>query len=489
VKLVLEVAEGPDRGRRFEFSEPDCFLVGRDAPGSCAHYRLGPEDVYVSRNHFLLEIRPPRCHVRDNQSKNGTWLRRAGGEWRRIEAEEVRDGDEIRVGKTVLRLSFVEEPEEERYFCVRCGADITPLLAGRKAAGLAPGDFLCPDCREKARPREKGPAAPGCSICGGRLEAADPRFDELKEACLYLCAHCAERERAEGRPDFGDYTLLKELGRGGFGSVFQAWHRPTGRLVALKRMVPELGLDERKNKLFQREIAVMGELVHPHIVRLFDHGMVGREHWFAAEFAPGGDLWTLVRERRRGPLPAEEACRYVCQALDGLEYAHRKGFVHRDLKPQNILLGGRGPQHVAKIGDFGLAKCYETAGMSRITKTGEVEGTPFFIAPEQLENYKYVKPPADVYSMGVTLYFLLTGKFPFEFPSSMEQLRDLLLKGKRPKDPIRLTLEEERIPIREQNPSVPRRLAEVVDRSVRRREEERFRSAGEFKQAIEAALK
>jgi serine/threonine-protein kinase len=271
------------------------------------------------------------------------------------------------------------------------------------------------------------------------------------------------------------------------GVVYKAWHGPTGRLVALKMILPEAAMADKANRLFQREISVMRRLRHPAIVRLIDHGMFEGEHFLVCEYVPDGSAETLLKEGLKGPLPVPMACGIICQVLEGIGYAHDRGYIHRDIKPKNILLKHTGnASFEAKLSDFGLAKSYTNAGQSGITRVGESSGTIFFMAPEQITDYRFVKPPADLYSIGVGLYYLLTGRYQFDFPSPMEQVRGLL-RGKQQKDPLLMVLEDKPIPIRDRLPGLPKHLANVVDKAIRKTEGKRFQSAQEFLEEIARA--
>ena len=475
MEVKLEVIEGPHKGKIFSFHEADNFLVGRDAPGSNAHFRLSPEDRYVSRNHFLVEVRPPKCYIRDNGSKNGTFVKKSGEkDWCKVKVTELSHGDLVKVGRTVLAVNIVEEAE--KFHCLQCGTELTDL-----------SNPLCPACqKKKLKARRVSASKYFCFVCRKEVPEAnaDGRAESLNEAALYLCASCAKKLQAPvKRKKVGDYLLLKEIGRGGFGVVYQARHEPTSRLVALKLI--ETHMDEKSALRFHREIKIMENLVHPHIVRLFDQGNDQGLPWYACEFCSEGSLHDLYTKTYRGPLPVEEACRLVCQALDGVAYAHEKGYVHRDLKPPNILLIKRKGTLVAKVADFGLAKSLDSAGLPSVTRTGDMAGTPLFMPPEQFWDFKNVKPPADVYAMGITLYILLTGKFPFEFPSPLEQI----LKGRKVRDPVEIVLHEEPIPVEKRKQDLPPGLANVVNRAIRKNVSARFSSAAEFRAALEKVIK
>lgn len=492
MEIRLEVIDGKDKGKSFRFTEADRFIVGRDAAGSMAHYKLGADDRYVSRNHFILEIRPPRCYIKDNQSMNGTFVKVKGQpDYSKVSEVELHDGDSIKAGFTVMSIAIVDEPEPivEKKICAKCSAEMT---------GPSQADGICDRCRQdeltKAaepmpapKPRPKPEKTYRCIKCGKDVSAMavkDGRAEELDGIFSYLCRNCAASdERDVDIQEIREYRILRVLGRGGMGVVYKAWHKPTGRLVALKKILPEASMNKKLIQLFQREISVMSSLKHQNIVRFFDSGTIGKDYYFTTEFLTGGDAEKLLTDTYKGPVPVNVACDIVCQALSGLEYAHSLGYIHRDIKPQNILLSTGGTAIAAKISDFGLSKLREGAGMSSITMLGEFNGTPFFMAPEQLTDYKNVKPSADVYSMGVTLYFLLTANYQYHFPSPMELLRGML-RGQKPKDPFLIMLEEEPIPARDRNPAIPMELARVVDKSIRKNKNDRYSTASELKEAI-----
>ena len=486
MKVILTVENGPEKGNSFEFDKPDCFLVGRSPQ---AHFRLGPDDMYISRWHFLLMISPPSCHIQDIQSKNGTYVNGI-----KISEAELHAGDRITIGKTVLEVAIEsEESKPVRIFCANCQKDITEEVAGKRVEELKASDYLCSECQAQERiAREGFSGAPRdfyCFKCKSKVTAyanADGRAEELVDIALYLCDKCVSKEQKKVDINaIGKYGVIKELGRGGMGVVYEAWHEPTHRLVALKKILPKVTKNQKSKKLFQREMSVLQSLIHPNIVRLIDQGMIGEEYYFVSEYLPGGDVDGLLRNVYRSPLPPAKACGIICQILDGLEYAHQKGFIHRDIKPQNMLLTADG---VAKLGDFGLSKNFEEAGMSGITRGGEIAGTLLFMAPEQITNYKYVKPPADIYSVGVSLYYILTGKLPFDFSLQYELFKGLL-EGKKPKNPILIILEDDPIPICQKRGNIPSSIAKVVDKSIMKSEKKRFQSAQEMRDALQSAMK
>src|SRR5262249_14799821 len=245
----------------------------------------------------------------------------------------------------------------------------------------------------------------------------------------------------------GGYVLLERLGEGGMGQVFKARHQNLGRAVALKVIRSErLGPDAVRR--CQRELRAMARLSHSSIVHAYDAGEVGGVLFFTMEYVEGTDLQKLVR--LAGPLPVARACGFMRQAALALQHAHEQGLVHRDVKPANLLLTAAGG---IKLLDLGLARLKHGPGdpeSSTLTQEGEVMGTPDFMAPEQTVESHRADIRADLYSLGGTLYFLLTGRVPFPGGSVGEKLVKHQLREPEPLAALR--------------PEVPAALAAVVQK-------------------------
>lgn len=535
MKIIMRVEGQP--GKEYHFPAPresedeaTNILVGRDDVDCQAHWRLGKEDLTVSRAHFILEIRPPNCYVQDNMSTNGLLLLRQGEPPRRIQHEALQNGDRVRVGKdTILSFEIIlpaqktevwnlEEateakikpgeatpkppvpqpvqatppepprPQDVERFCVRCGAELTALPDLSKGSVRAT-DFMCSNCQraveEEQRRLEEARAADrySCSQCGKdmtEMAKSDGRAAELQSVALYLCRSCAAKVLQ--RRSLGEWRLIKKLGAGGMGEVYQAWHPKTGRIAAVKVMLEPIRSEGALHRRFLREIAIMEKLTHPNIVRLYEAGEDKGKPFFVSEFVPGGDFAQFISKDGRPLLPPQEMVRLVAESLVGLHYLHQEGFVHRDLKVENLLLDNRDGGRTPKVADFGFARSYEQHG-GTITRSGEFAGTWMYMPPEQITDFKRVRPTADIYAMGVTLYYLLSGQSPLPgFPAPWQIMSGQVVRL--PRTPPQIILKDERLPLEKQNPNLPRRLCQVVNKAIAMKPEDRYQTAEEFRQAL-----
>ncbi len=295
-------------------------------------------------------------------------------------------------------------------------------------------------------------------------------------------------ELASGRGQglvLGAYVLIERLGEGGMGQVFKARHQTMKRLVAVKLIRKEQLASPDAVKRFYREVEAAAQLAHPNIVVAHDAGEANGTHFLAMEFVDGTDLATLVQ--RHGPLPIGQACALARQVAVGLQHAHERGLVHRDIKPGNLVvarsaeLGARSAEDcsalrtpssaLVKILDFGLARfTSETAPQGELTTTGQVMGTPDFIAPEQAEDTHNADIRADIFSLGCTLFYLLTGQVPFGGNTLMEKLT-ARVKGRHRA-------------LRAVRPSVPPGLESIVHRMLERDPAARYQTPAEVAAAL-----
>lgn len=264
------------------------------------------------------------------------------------------------------------------------------------------------------------------------------------------------------RLSIGHYVLLDRLGRGGMGHVFLARHRHLNRPAAVKVARGDRAEKARARALFLREARALARFHHENVVRGYDAGRDHGTDYLAMEYVPGPDLGQLVE--RAGPLDAGSACAYVRQAALGLQHIHDVGLVHRDVKPSNLGLAGG----VVKVLDVGLVKAVGRA--CRMTRPGRLVGSADYAAPEQVTDSRTVDPRADVYGLGATLYFLLTGQVPFPDGTKSEKALRRLKEDPRPVDELRAGL--------------PDGLGDVVRRMMARDPADRVPTAGAATDAL-----
>ena len=218
----------------------------------------------------------------------------------------------------------------------------------------------------------------------------------------------------------GNYVLMEQIGAGGMGQVFKARHKVMHRLVAVKVLPTAMTKDKAAIARFHREVQAAAKLRHINIVAADDADQANGVHFLVMELVDGSDLSALVK--KNGPFSVEKAVNYVLQAAKGLEFAHHEGVVHRDIKPANLLLDKKG---TVKILDMGLARLIldgDDAPQADLTSTGTIMGTVDYMAPEQALDTKAADARADIYALGCSLYYLLTGKATYDGDTLMKKL-------------------------------------------------------------------
>jgi predicted Ser/Thr protein kinase len=301
----------------------------------------------------------------------------------------------------------------------------------------------------------------GATMTSSPRPAAPPEYAPLPSATEVTatpgvpCA--APFPTAGGRPTpFGRYELLGELARGGMGVVYRARQQGLDRLVALKMVLGVGSADDLAGQRFLQEARTAAALDHPNVVPIYDTGEVDGRLFFTMALVDGPNLRSHVRDR--GRLTPSEAIGLFTQIVAGVAHAHRAGIIHRDLKPANVLMD---PDGRPRVTDFGLAK--KSVGSTELTTTGQVVGTPAYMAPEQARESKDAGPAADVYALGAILFFLLTGRPPFEGDSTTDLLIKLVTEA--PPSP------------REFNPDVPEDIEHVCLRCLEKNPADRFPDA------------
>ena len=420
-KVTLTITQGKLKGEQFTFGSRTTCIIGR-SPDCNLKIPNDRDHSTISRYHCLLDINPPAIRVRDFGSRNGTEVNgkcigkrgenQTASEGKKLELSEydLRDGDVIKLGNTAFQVS------------VKQVSDVT-------ATWIIPEDTSDIPSQLKINP--------------------DNNLGSI-----------------EG------YTKIKLLGKGGCGEVYLArFDDRTGRkLVALKTLLPKVAVMPYMKQRFLAEAERTRMLDHPNLVRFDNCGEVNDLFYFTMEYCDRGSVVDLM-QKRGGKLAVSEATAIILQVLDGLHYAHtEKGLVHRDIKPGNIFLTVHMGKLVAKLGDYGLAKAFDLAGLSGQTVTGTAMGTPQCMPRQQVLEFKYAKPDVDFWAVAATLYFMLTGAYPRDLEDNFNPMLEILTKSP--------------VPIRERDPSIPQPLADLIDLALIDHPELHFKNAIAFKRAL-----
>ncbi len=503
--IKLSISQGPSTGREYLFDDRTTCIVGR-APDCTLQLPDDAEHQRTSRHHCLLDINPPDIRVRDFGSRNGTHVNgksigqrpkgQSPSEGAKIKFPEhdLQDGDEIKLGNTVFRVELYLPAT-----CSGCSSEIAE--DDRAASEVADEVYRCSACRaldQTASYDRRSSDRRTCTRCGrdvshevGKLRKGDYVCKACKANPLKIARRMLDAAKT-GQRDLAvieGYSIVRELGRGGMGAVYLARHEDTGEQVALKVMLPAVAASQRAAQMFLRETENTKALHHDRIVRLRDSGCFEGVFFFTLDFCDAGSIAERMEKLGRNLSPVE-AGRLILQALDALEYAHcapipnvrmkngsyrpGKGLVHRDLKPDNIFLCRDGRSVSAKIGDFGLAKAFDLAGLSGQTCSGDLSGTPYFMPREQVRNFRCSQPSVDLWAVAATMYFMMTGAPPREFRQDKDVWQTILVC--------------DAVPIRKREPKIPKPLAKVIDAALVEQPRIGFQSASEFRRALDEVL-
>ena len=503
-KIILEVTDGTDAGQKYEYTGTNRVFIGRQ--DDCG---IVLSEKTVSRYHCILTINPPTVRLQDFGSLNGTYIngekigqRDRDKSWEEAKNEvsrefDLHDGDRIRLGKRCeLKCSIEQEiisdvtisdedlgPSEEERIKIekaekekqkmqaRGGGKKTCQGCGKPFVPKAEDNNLCPECLADRAKILDGILA---AILGDAMERKEP---------------------SKGASPVEGYDKVALLGKGGMGEVWKVRERSTGKILALKTMLPQVAADEKGKKMFLREASLCEQLNHKNVVKTYQTGCANGVFYILMDLCQGGSAQDLM-ERNRGRLSLNMATYIILQALTGLDYVHnldvsveiRKkglwssgtkqveahGLVHRDFKPGNIFLSDRSDHPVAMVADFGMAKAFETAGMTDMTSSGQASGTVAFMPRQQALDYRFSKPEVDVWAAAASYYYMLTGMPP---------------KNLKPQPLLWQSLvQEPAVPIRKRNSAIPARIAEVIDRALVERPEIGCKTAAALRRDIIAAL-
>lgn len=317
-----------------------------------------------------------------------------------------------------------------------------------------------------------------CPRCGNVVASATPGgADSVSETAATVVQPLAWQPLAgiQPPPDLPDFDILEEIGRGGMGIVYRAKQKSDGQIVAVKVIRKDRLQHEEAVRRFRREAQAAARLDHPNIVTVFDFDHAGDTHYLVMEHVSGITLEKHVEQQ--GPLTIPQACDFIRQAALGLQHAHEQALVHRDIKPSNLMVTPipepNAPSETAyqvKVLDMGVARVLQLGGqslvdsLSTLTQNGTVIGTADYVAPEQLEDPHGADIRADVYSLGCTFYFLLTGQVPFPGGSLLSKLDKQRWHAATPPESLR--------------GDIPPAVARVVEKLMEKKPAERYQSPG-----------
>lgn len=420
-RVAMRMVRGARAGEIITLADNQSVIMGR---GSESNFRI--PDPSISRKHCQIANTQRGLLIADLGSSNGTYVngQRLANGW-----APLRPNDQVILGQNEVRVigyeqpqqppGYPQQPQQGSYAGQQQGAPVQQPVHGQGMPGQHPG-------MQQAQPR--------------------PEYD----------------------PNMVDgYLIQSKLGQGAFGSVYRAVRHSNNQTVALKTIKPQLVREPKDLARFFREAETGRKLVHQNITQIFDAGECRGVHYIAMEFIDGSEVSKLIDQF--GRLDVGYALRVVIQIANALQHATEQGIVHRDIKPENIMITS---QCVAKLVDFGLAKSFQQAGSSGLTAPGEGMGTLAYMPPEQLDNALNADQRSDIYSLGATLYHMLSGSRPFNEKTTRSFIMKIL--NKMPP------------PIRQVNPTVPQELSDIIERAMAKKPEDRYQQPGEMEAELTA---
>ncbi len=420
--MELKIVKGPMEGTAYTFSEYTQFTIGRDAKADlCLE-----GNQKLSRYHCTIEFASPK-HIMlyDLNSRNGTFVGQMKSDnrisFQRVMQIRLLQGDYIKVGDSVLHLTYQEADQ-----------------------------------------------SPTCERCGAKLPKGASQGDNK------LCSRCQQKQEFVAGKKIGAFEILRKIGEGGMGVVYLVRHDSTQYQYAIKILRPRIATNPNAIQRFLREASCASSVKHPNIVRHYQPGYSDTGFFYIPmEYVSGCDMKHYISKILKRPLSIQETRAIVWPLLDALEFLHSQKIIHRDIKPANILLEDPENRKIPKLSDFGLAKNFEDTGLSGLSKSDQMLGSPDYMPPEQCINAKHVDPRADIYSMAATIYFFLTANRIYT-PGATSVIQQIL--------------EEEPVPMAEYNTAIPKPLEDAIMRCLKKDPDERFSSVEEWKQSLAKAL-
>lgn len=412
--VSLRIVRGKHEGQVFNLKGETLAVIGR-APEAT----ITLDDALLSRKHCRIELTREAVRLVDLQSTNGTFLNK-----QRVECESMGPWDFFQAGGNLFQI----------------------LPLPKTPAPLGDG-FVCPECRE---------------------DVPLPTPETTGEV---PCPHC-EHSSTPGKDVIGQYRLNEVIGRGSSGLVYRATDLRDDRVVALKTVRLEGEIDAKTLSRYLRVSYTEGTLFHPNIVQVYRTSRASGFFTIAMEYVDGVTLYQRICEEEK--LGVADALEIATQVASALVHASEKGVVHRDVKPENILVT-RGA--VAKLMDFSIAKRYRSSAEAPVTLTGEGLGTLYYVPPEQIYDAANVDRRADIYALGCTLYHMLTGSPPFKEAMDKAKKQGVLIR----------ILSAECQPLDHYTDGVPEEVVRITSKAMAREVKERYQGPAELLEELQAA--
>lgn len=469
-KVTLTAIAGSLKGQEFEFSERTVCIIGR-ASDCYPQLPNDQEHRIISRYHCLLDINPPMIRVRDFGSLNGTYINDEkigqrpldqtpieGAQTSGTDYYDLKAGDEIKLGTTIFKVR-TSDPEKYLQVLTHYNSHLVEQLFTDESSASASSEATQ-------------------FVGENDFVSSNSDFSRLSGADADNYLPCLE-----------GYVFLKLLGKSGRGKVYLAQRESQSEKVAIKVLEPQEPVSQYGIDVFLRDLENTQSLNHENIVKLSDFRYEDGVFWLVQEYCEQGSVADLIQSQ--GVISIDAAISIILQVLEGLEYAHQAkiphvklpdgswqagaGMIHRDLKPSNLLLTQVQGKSVIKIGDYGIAKAFDLAGLSGLSFSDSVARMPYFLPRHQVLDFKSAAPKIDVWATAAILYYMLTGEYARDFSGN--------------KDPWLVVLQNQPIPIWKRDASIPIWLAEILDRALVEKPSVHFKTAGEFKRSLASLRK
>ncbi|MBL4846654.1 MAG: protein kinase [Planctomycetes bacterium] len=440
-RVAMRMVRGARAGEIITLADNQSVIMGR---GSESNFRI--PDPSISRRHCQIANTQRGLLIADLGSSNGTYVngQRLATGW-----AALRPNDQVILGQNEVRVIGYEQQQQQGY----------PPQQGSHVSQQQPQQGSYAGQQQQMQQQQ---------MQQQQMQQQQMQQQQMQQQQMQQQGGQAQSGRQQQQqglevdPNLIDgYQIQVKLGQGAFGSVYRALQISNNQIVALKTIKPQLVREPKDLKRFFREAETGRKLVHPNITQIFDAGECRGVHWIAMEFIDGSEISKLIDQF--GRLDVGYALRVVIQIANALQHAADQGIVHRDIKPENIMITS---QCVSKLVDFGLAKSFEQAGSSGLTAPGEGMGTLAYMPPEQLDNALNADQRSDIYSLGATLYHMLSGSRPFNEKTTRSFIMKIL--NKMPP------------PIRQVNPTVPQELSDIIERAMAKKPEDRYQQPGEM---------